>query len=182
MTRVYLLTGSPGYGKTTVIKKALARTHSKAAGFYTEELRTGGIRQGFSLNTLDGTTTTLAHVAISSPHRVGKYGVDITNLDSVGVTALLEAVDSTEIIVIDEIGKMELLSPRFREAALKAINSGKRVLGTIMLNPHPFADQVKDLPGVTVKRINKENREQVLDEISDWLKSSTDEHQYTAHR
>jgi nucleoside-triphosphatase len=182
MTKVYLLTGSPGSGKTTIIKKALARTRSEAAGFYTEELRTGGIRQGFSLTTLDGTTTTLAHRTISSPHRVGKYGVDITNLDTVGVTALLEAIDRSDIIVIDEIGKMELFSPHFREAVLKAIDSGKRVLGTIMLNRHPFADRVKEHPDVIIRHISRENREQVLDEISDWLKSSTNEHQYTTYR
>jgi nucleoside-triphosphatase len=182
MTKVCLLTGSPGSGKTTVIRKALARTASNAAGFYTEELRTGGIRQGFSLTTLDGTTTTLAHVSISSPYRVGKYGVDIASLDSIGVTALLEAIDRSEVIVIDEIGKMELFSPRFREAVLKAIDSGKRVLGTIMLNAHPFADRVKSHPGVSIKHINRENREQVLDEVSQWLKSPTNEHQYTAYR
>jgi nucleoside-triphosphatase len=181
MTKVYLLTGSPGSGKTTVIRKTLASTAGSAAGFYTEELRTGSTRQGFSLTTLDGTTT-LAHVSISSPHRVGKYGVDIANLDRVGVTALLQAIDGSDIIVIDEIGKMELLSPRFREAVLKAIDSGKSVLGTIMLNPHPFADRIKDRPGVTVRHLTRENREQVLDEVSHWLKSSTNEHRYTAHR
>jgi nucleoside-triphosphatase len=182
MTKVYLLTGSPGSGKTTVIRKALASTAGSAAGFYTEELRTGSTRQGFSLTTLDGTTTTLAHVSISSPHRVGKYGVDIANLDRVGVTALLEAIDRSDIIVIDEIGKMELLSPRFREAVLQAIDSGKSVLGTIMLNPHPFADRIKDRSDVTIRHLTRENREQVLDEVSHWLKSSTNEHQYTAHR
>lgn len=170
MVNVYLLTGSPGTGKTTVIKQAIAKTRIKVGGFYTEELRSGGTRQGFRIITLDGQDAILAHVDISGHHRVSKYGVDISSLDRVGTTAVHRAIEESDLIVIDEIGKMELFSPRFREAVLKAIGSGKKVLGTIMLSPHPFADKIKRHPKVQIVEITRTNHDQVLREITNWLK------------
>jgi nucleoside-triphosphatase len=170
MASVCLLTGSPGTGKTTVIKQAIAGSEIKAGGFYTEEIRSGGTRQGFRIVTLDGHDAILAHVDNPSRYRVSKYGVDIGNLDNIGVSAIERAIAESDLIVIDEIGKMELFSPRFREAVLKAIDSGKKVLGTIMLNPHPFADDVRRRPNVKVIELTRANHDQVLKEIMDWLK------------
>jgi len=170
MASVYLLTGSPGTGKTTVIRQALAGTEINAGGFYTEEIRSSGTRQGFRIVTLNGQDAVLAHVDNPSRHRVSKYGVDITNLDNVGVAAVERAIGESDLVVIDEIGKMELFSPSFREAVLKAINSGKKILGTIMLNPHPFADEIKRHPKVKVVEVTRANHETVLKEIADWLR------------
>lgn len=169
MKRVLLLTGQPGTGKTALIKEALAGTKVRSGGFYTEEIRTGGIRQGFNIVTLDGQKEILAHVNISSPYRVSKYRVDTDALERVGVSALRQALEECDLIVIDEIGKMELLSPRFKETVTQAINSGKKVLGTIMLNPHPFADEVKRHPEVEVLSLTRDNRPEVLKRVLNWL-------------
>jgi len=163
------LTGQPGTGKTALIKEALARTKVKGGGFYTEEIRTGGIRQGFRIVALDGQEAILAHVGISSPYRVSKYRVETDALDRVGVSALRQALKESDLIVIDEIGKMELLSPLFREAVMQAINSDKRVLGTIMVNPHPLADEIKRHPEVEVLLVTRDNRPQVMNKVLNWL-------------
>lgn len=178
MANVYLLTGSPGAGKTTLIKEAVARLRARAGGFYTQEIRAGGVRQGFKITTLNGHDAILSHIDISSPHRVSKYGVDIENLEKVGVTALHQAIKESDLIVIDEIGKMELFSPRFKEVVLQAIESGKKVLGTIMLNPHPFADEIKRHPQVKVVHVSRANHDQLLNEILKWLKAYTDENNH----
>jgi len=171
MANVYLLTGSPGTGKTTVIRQAIAKSKAKAGGFYTEEIRSGGTRLGFRIVTLNGQDAILAHVDFLGRYQVSKYGVDVQNLDNVGVTAINQAIEESDLIVIDEIGKMELFSPRFREAVLKAIDSGKKVLGTIMLSPHPFADDIKHHPKVKVIQLTRANHDQVLSEILEWVKS-----------
>jgi nucleoside-triphosphatase len=169
MKRALLLTGQPGTGKTALIKEALARTKVKGGGFYTEEIRTGGIRQGFRIVALDGQEAMLAHVSISSQYQVSKYRVDTDALDRVGVAALRQALKESDLIVIDEIGKMELLSPEFREAVTQVLDSGKKVLGTIMLNPHPFADEIKRHHEVEVLLVTRGNRPQVMNKVLNWL-------------
>jgi nucleoside-triphosphatase len=171
MASVYLLTGRPGSGKTTVIKQVISGQEIKSGGFYTEEIRTAGVRQGFRIITLDGHDAVLSHVDNTSRYRVSRYGVDVANLDNTAVAAIERAIADSDVIVIDEIGKMELFSTRFREAVLKAINSRKKVLGTIMLNPHPFADEIKRRPEVKVIELTRANNERVLKEVTDWLKT-----------
>ena len=145
---------------------------SKAGGFYTEEIRSGGTRLGFRLVTLGGESAILAHVNIHSPYRVSKYGVDIDNLDRVGVSALYKAAEECDLVIIDEIGKMELFSANFREAVLQIIDSGKRVLGTIMLTPYPWADAIKQKPQVKLVTVTRDNHQQVLEELLHWLKAA----------
>ena len=172
MKQVYLLTGRPGTGKTSIIKQAVAGMKSKAGGFYTEEIRSRGVREGFRLVTLDGRRTILAHIDIHSQYRVSKYGVDIDSLDRVGVSALRQAAEECDLVVIDEIGKMELFSANFREAVLHIIDSGKKVLGTIMLSPNPWADAIKRQPQVNLVSVTRANYQQVLGELRRWLQGA----------
>jgi nucleoside-triphosphatase THEP1 len=169
MKLVFLLTGQPGTGKTSLIKQAIAELKGKAGGFYTEEIRSQGVRQGFRLVTLDGETATLAHVNFKSPYRVSKYGVDIDSLDKVGVSVIDHAIKKCDLVVIDEIGKMELFSAKFREAVQGIISSGKRLLGTIMLQSNPYADAIKRQPQVNLVTVTRANHQQVLKELRDWL-------------
>ena len=171
MKQVYLLTGRPGTGKTSLIKQAVAGMKGKAGGFYTEEIRSQGVRQGFRLVTLDGGEVILAHVNIHSPYRVGKYGVDIDGLERVGVPALHKAAQQCDLVVIDEIGKMELFSANFREAVSQIIDSGKRILGTVMLNPNPWADAIKRQPQVNLIIVTRDNYRQVLAGLLHWLEA-----------
>ena len=170
MQQVYLLTGRPGTGKTSLIKQAVAELRGRAGGFYTEEIRSQGTRLGFRLVTLDGQEAVLAHIDFDSRYRVGKYGVDIESLERVGVSALQQAAEQCGLVVVDEIGKMELFSASFREAVLQIIGSGKTVLGTIMFNPNPWADAIKRQPRVSLVEVTRANYRQVLDDLRHWLR------------
>ena len=169
MKQVYLLTGKPGTGKTSIIKQVVAGMRDKACGFYTEEIRSGGVRQGFRLVTLDGQSAILSHVDIHSRYRVSKYGVDIDSMDKVGVSALRHAAEECDLVVVDEIGKMELFSEKFRQAISQLIESEKKVLGTIMLGPDPWADAIKCKPQVNLIEVTRYNHHQVLAELRNWL-------------
>ena len=170
MKLAYLLTGRPGTGKTSIIKQVIAGMKGEAGGFYTEEIRSRGVREGFRLVTLDGQSAILAHINIHSPYLVSKYGVDIDSLDRVGVSALHQAAQQCDLVVIDEIGKMELFSASFRDAVLQIISSGKKILGTIMFSPHPWADAIKRQPQVNLIEVTRYNHHQVLEELGEWLK------------
>ncbi len=166
MSRAYLLTGRPGVGKTTCLRRTLELAHVRAGGFFTAEVRTRGTRVGFALETLDGQRTVLAHVTRAGPPRVGKYGVDVAALDRVGVPAIRAAVREGRLVVIDEIGKMEAASAAFRAAVEEALASPAVVLGTILAGPHPWADTIKRRPGVTLVEVTAANRETLPAELA----------------
>jgi len=170
MKPVYLLTGKPGTGKTSLIKQAVTELEGRAGGFYTEEIRSQGTRLGFKLVTLDGHEAILAHTDFNKRLQVGKYGVDVDSLDRVGVSALRKAAEQCDLVVVDEIGKMELFSADFREAVLEIIGGGKRVLGTIMLHANPWADAIKRQPQVILVTVTRASYQQVLEDLRDWLR------------
>jgi nucleoside-triphosphatase len=166
----YLLTGHPGVGKTTIIKKALEKLKLLAGGFYTEEIREDDKRMGFAIATLSGLKGVLAHRNFKSRYRVGEYGVGVYTLNRIGVKEIQMCLIEKKIIVIDEIGKMELLSPQFQEVVEKALNADNPVLGTVTLARHPFAQKVKSRDDVKIFEVTKENRDEVLKALIKELK------------
>ena len=154
-----LLTGVPGVGKTTVIKEVAERLGQNAGGFYTEEKRHGRNRVGFDIVTLDGRRAALSHVNIKGRHRVGKYGVDVAAIDSVAVSSIDDAIASGKTVVVDEIGKMELFSQRFRESVARALDAPVPTVAVIMLKPNPFADAVKQRTDVKIIEVTPSNRD-----------------------
>jgi nucleoside-triphosphatase len=159
----FFLTGPPGCGKTTVIRKVLERVGRKAGGFYTREIREGGVRKGFKIITLDGKEAVMSHVDFRFPEKVGKYGVDVESVERVAVPAVEKAVKEDDIIVIDEIGKMELFSHAFKDAVFDALGSGKIILGTILYTKHLWADEIRHLPGVELIMVTPKNRDGIVD-------------------
>ncbi len=154
-----LLTGVPGAGKTTVIRKVAEALGQKAAGFYTLEKRQGRQRVGFEIITLDGNRAMLSHENISSKYRVGRYGVDVDALDSVAVPSIEKAISAGLVTIIDEIGKMELFSRNFREAVMRAFDSAAPLVAVIMLKPNEFADRLKHRADVELIEVSPANRD-----------------------
>jgi nucleoside-triphosphatase len=160
-----LLTGHPGVGKTTIIKRILAQLACPAGGFYTEEVRENGRRNGFKIVTLDGRAGMLAHVNIRSPYRIGQYGVDLTVVDKLAVDSIRRAA-AGQLIIMDEIGPMELFSDAFCQTVIEVLGSGAPVLGTIVKRRHPVADAIKALPNVALIEVTIENRDTIVDNVA----------------
>lgn len=171
MGQTLFLTGRPGVGKTTVIRAVARALGEQADGFYTEEIRSAGQRQGFRLISLRGEQAILAHVQLkgSGRPRVGRYGVDVQALEQVGVTALERAVALGRIVVIDEIGKMELFSQTFKAAVLAAMDKETPVVATVMARPHPWVDALKPRPNVSLWTVTVENRARMAAQVLNWL-------------
>lgn len=162
MSQTLLLTGRPGVGKTTLVRRVVGQLGRPAGGFYTRELRQRGRRVGFDIVTLAGEQATLAHVDIHSRQRVGKYGVDVAALDRVGVPAVRRALEASVLVVVDEIGKMELFSAAFKAAVLDALDGPNAFLATITRSRHPWADRIKRRDDVKLIQVTQENRDALV--------------------
>jgi len=169
VTEKVLLTGRPGCGKTTLIKRVVNNLPRRAGGFYTEEIRDGGTRAGFKIVTLDGEEVVFAHVDFKTREHVGKYGLDLSALET-GVEAVREAVHRRRLVVIDEIGPMEIRSAIFRDVANEALDSEVPVLATIFARSLPFTDAIKSRPDVMLIEVCPDNRERLVSELSDRFK------------
>ncbi len=165
-----LITGLPGVGKTTLIKKlSEALKHFDPVGFYTEEIRQGGIRKGFELISLDGRKRLLSHTEARSPHRVGKYKVDVKGFEDF-LNSISFLHPSTRLIIIDEIGKMECLSDQFKKVLKECLDSEKWVVATIALKGSGLITEVKEREDVILFTITKDNRDSLLKECLNQLK------------
>jgi nucleoside-triphosphatase len=169
MGRTLILTGTPGIGKTTVVKAVIAQLGDQTGGFYTEEILGPGGRKGFKLITLDGQWGVMAHADFKSKSNVGRYGVEVHIVDRLGAGSILAAVETKPIVVIDEIGKMEMFSSQFQSAVLKAVGSPKVVFATAMIDHHPWVMALKAFPGVTVWEVTKKNRGKLADQALAWI-------------
>jgi len=173
VTEKILLTGRPGCGKTTLIKRIVNNLPRCAGGFFTEELRAGSSPTAFKIVTLDGEQAVFAHVDLKTPQHLGKYRLDLSALEKIGGGAVRHAIRARRLVVIDEIGPMEIRSAIFRETVNEALDSPESVSGvlaTIFARSLPFTDAIKSRPDVTLIEVRPDNRDRLVSELSDRLR------------
>jgi nucleoside-triphosphatase len=162
-----LLTGLPGCGKTTVVRRLVKLLSARRlAGFYTDEIREHGHRVGFTAVSLGGLSATLAHVDFHGPRRVGRYGVDLESFEAIVEAELNRQPGEVGVFVIDEIGKMECMSPVFVEAVTRILDAPVPVLATIAAKGGGLIAQVKARPDVEIVTVTAANRERLPDELA----------------
>jgi len=168
--RVLLLTGTPGVGKTTVLLKTVRMLKEKGycvGGMVIREVRENGVRVGFEILDLNsGRSGWLAHVNQKSGPHVGKYRVNMEDLDFVGAKAVEVAVEKCAVIAIDEVGPMELFSEKFKEATRKALEDSKPVVAVVHWKAHDKlineAKNRQDTETFTVTQANRDKLPRIL--------------------
>jgi nucleoside-triphosphatase len=159
------LTGNPGVGKTTVIRAVTQRLKSlSCAGFYTEEIRQSGERVGFRTVTLDGREATLASAGTRKP-TVGKYSIHIEEFENLVLRYLDTAAMLADLYIIDEIGKMELLSGRFRGKIIELLGQPINLLATLSKKGDGLIDQIKRRRDVEIIEVTCKNRDELPKEL-----------------
>lgn len=161
--RITLITGTAGSGKTTVIMKvaeALKTQGYKIGGMTSREKRIDIARVGFEIQDLATQKQGwLAHMNQPSGPRIGKYRVNLNDLGNIGAKAITDAVQTADVIFIDEIGPMEFCSQGFRQAVLQAMDSGKPVVATIHFRAtDAFVRNIKARPDAALIEVTHENR------------------------
>ena len=169
MTARLLVQGRPGAGKSTAARRLVDILRARGVpvrGFTTEEIREGGRRVGFAVNAVDGHRGVLAHVDIGGPVRVGRYGVDLTEFERVALPSLGDP-EPGGVVMIDELGKMELASAAFRDAVQRLVDSRFPLVATVHVHRYPFTDALKR--HIEVVRLAAGNRDRLPGELADRL-------------
>ena len=166
---ILLLTGVPGVGKTTLICSIAELLKDRnIKGFYTEEIRKAGQRQGFRLVTFDEEEGTIAHVDSNSAHRVSKYGVDVATIDQFS-DRVLRIDASSDLYLVDEIGKMECMSAIFIARVRTLLDADKPLVATIALRGAGFIDEVKQRSDALLWEVTRDNRDDLTARVLVWL-------------
>ena len=173
MKPLLLITGPPGVGKTTALRRVCDSARIEPLrGFFTEEVRAGGVRQGFRLVTFDGEARTIADVRRPGPPRVGKYGVDVAAIDDVA-RRVLAPDPAVALFVIDEIGKMECLAPGFVHAVRALLARSRPVLATVALIGGGLIEAVKRDSRARLVHLSRENRDRLPAELARMLREGS---------
>ena len=166
-----LLEGRPGIGKTTVARRLLhllQETGKPVGGFTTGELRTAGRREGFLVEAASGAQGLLAHVDLPGPPRVGRYGVDLAAFERVALPAL-RTPRTGGVVIVDELGKMELASAAFRDAVMQLLERDVAVVATVHRARHRFTDALRRRPDIRVVRVTEATRDALPEQLIDRL-------------
>jgi nucleoside-triphosphatase len=164
------LTGNPGVGKTTLVRAIVERLEEvTCAGFYTEEKRQRGQRIGFRVITLDGQEGSLASLGREKP-TVGKYSIRVDEFEKLVLPELDTAVTAADLYVIDEIGKMELLSRHFRNRIIELLAQPTNLLATIAKRGRGFIEQIKGRTDVEIIEVTRNNRDELSNELARKIK------------
>lgn len=168
-----IITGTPGVGKTTLIKECVYPYHDHIGGFMTEEMKEGPVRQGFLLKTFDGDSGILARKGMASKNKLNKYGVDLKVIENIGIPSMQRAASERQVIVVDEIGTMELLSQAFAEAVTQVLAGPKPLLATIRRKAEPFTSHIKKMSDTELIVLTRENFPKVKETVRAWIKEKT---------
>jgi len=167
-----LLTGLPGCGKTTVVRRVIERLDDlQVAGFYTQEVRRQGRRVGFEAVGLNGGSVMLAHADFRGPYHVGRYGVDLPGFEAVLREELAKPAADVDLYVLDEIGKMECMSHAFAEAVARVLDCPVPVLATIAAKGSGLIAAVKARPDVRILTASPGNRDRLPDELIRYIRA-----------
>lgn len=156
MRKNILITGLPRSGKSTILKKIISSYQNKV-GFVTNEILGDGKRIGFEIETHNDKKAILASVKFNTNLKVSKYFVDTGNLDLM-IREITE-FKKKDLLFLDQIGQMELFSEKFKEIAIKFLDSENICLATLSkVYKDDFIEKIKSRNDVIVVEITPENR------------------------
>lgn len=181
----FLLTGAPGTGKTTLVCKLARELRASTVtvgGFFTREVRAPAGRVGFEVEDFRGHRALIAHVGWTSGCRVGRYHVDVAAFERIALPAIEQALSTADVIIIDEIGRMELCSETFTRTIDAIFSAAVPLVATVHARQHPVTDMLKERPGIELLELSATNRDEILTRLVAQFRPSTEEPPHHAQK
>lgn len=169
-----LLTGPPRAGKTTLVSRLadeLTGYGVAAGGFLTREMREDGNRVGFTAEEIGGPSALLAHVSLHEGPMVGRYHVDVAAFEGLALPAIRRAVQRGGVVIIDELGQMELFSPAFIDSVTRLLHQPVPLVATIHARQHPVTDAIKQRPNTELLEVHPGHADELLAYLTSRLSS-----------
>jgi nucleoside-triphosphatase len=167
-----LLTGPPRAGKTTLASRLAHELTARGVaigGFLTHEMREGGHRVGFTVEEIGGPRVLLAHVSLPDGPTVGRYRVDIAAFERLALPAIQRAIQRGGVVIIDELGRMELLSPTFIASFNGLLEQPVPLVATVHAHQHPVTDAIKQRPDIELLEVDPHHADELLAHLASRL-------------
>lgn len=174
MNKKILLTGLPGVGKTTIIRKVINNIFLNSGmigGFFTKEIRENNRRVGFQVKTiLSCEIDIIAHEQHKSSYKMHNFGINLNAFEKTLLMELKNCVKrNVSLIVIDEIGIMETKSFKYCQKLLEILNGHKPILGVLKKKENPFLNKIRQVSDLNIIEVNRANRNDVSRKITQWF-------------
>jgi nucleoside-triphosphatase len=168
MVKIFI-SGPPGSGKTRLALEVLEEMRKRGksvAGIISPEIKKEGVRWGFKIIDLASKKEQiLASIECKGP-KVGKYHVNVAGIDE--IVSIFEKSADADVILIDEIGIMELFSKAFVDLIERILRSDKDIIAVVHRNLRKKYESIGKSFWLT-----KSNREEIKKRILEELNLST---------
>ena len=157
------ITGLPGAGKTYAVRKVVEMLEAEdlvVGGMMTDRIVEDGKKMGFAIvDWIDKQQGVFAHSDITSKYMLSKFGLDLKALEDVGVKALMKASEEADVIVIDEVRRVEVESPAFIDTVKYCLDLEKPILLTLhKKSRNPLLQDIRRRDDVRILEVTPINR------------------------
>ncbi len=160
------LTGPLHIGKSTIINKVIQQWPEwKIGGFRTRPVFDNAQKCGFIFQSFDGQEDCFAHTEMNSPDQFDVYHYDANIFETLGCSALGRSLSESDLIVMDEIGVMEIRARQFQQMIVRCLDAPVWVIGAFQQRADWFRKLLANRSDTVIFEVDSANRDELVQRI-----------------